>query len=202
MEEDASHAAGRQHHMAGAMKDPAVLGVTGQHAVDPPVADDQIDGEGLGHHRDRTGAANEVGELVGQDAACGVTPGMDDPRPPMGRFTAEHRRSVGIAVEGRPGGEQPADLVGAFRRQQPGHQGIRDPGARRDGIGGMVARIVVRADRGGHSALCIGAGTAGQVRRLGQQGHRSRRQAQGGGQAGHAGPWPPPVPRRRTPLPC
>ena len=103
------------------------------------------------------GAADKVGELVGQDAAGGVPSGMDDPRPPVGRFTAQQRRTVGIAVEGGSGGDQAANLIGAFRRQQLGHQGVGDPGSRRDGIGGMVAGIVVRADGGGHSPLRIGA---------------------------------------------
>ena len=47
MEEDAADAAGRQHHMAGAMEDPAAIGVAGQNAVDTAVADDQIGGERL-----------------------------------------------------------------------------------------------------------------------------------------------------------
>ena len=99
----------------------------------------------------------QVGELVGQDAAGGVAAGMDDPRPPVGRFTAQQRRAVGIPVEGGTRRDQAANLIGAFRRQQSGHQSVGDPGTRRDGIGGMVAGIVVRADGGGHSPLRIGA---------------------------------------------
>ena len=94
---------------------------------------------------------------MGQDAAGGVAPGMDDPRPPMGRFTAQQRRAVGIAVEGRSGRDQATNLIGAFRRQQLGHQSVGDPGTRHDGIGGVVARIVVRTDGGSHSPLRIGA---------------------------------------------
>ena len=125
MEEDAADAAGRQHHVAGAMEDPAAIGVAGQDAMDTTVADDQIGGERLRHHRDGRGAADAGGELVGQDAAGGVTAGMDDPRSPVGRFAAQQRRTVGIPVEGGAGCYQAG---GPDRRLPPpavGPSGLR-----------------------------------------------------------------------------
>ena len=106
--------------------------------------------------------ADDLGQAADQRRAGAVAAGVDDPGPGVGRLEPEAEPPVGSAIEPGAQGEQLVNPVRAFTCEDADGFGVGQAVTGGEGVGGVLAGAVARAQSHRDAALRPRAGAVGE----------------------------------------
>jgi len=185
MLEQPTDAAGRQHNSAGRHQDGA--GVRRhKHADDGAIGGQQTARFETLEHRDRGRRPYRLGEGAHDLLTCAVAGRVHDATPRMRGLHAKLQRTARSAVKAHAVAQQ------RFNGRRPSHGDtprdvhVAQSSARREGVGEMQRRIVIRTHSSGDTTLCPDARGLTLQGRLGEHHNWHRRQTKRRHQSGNS----------------
>ncbi len=185
MQEQPTDAAGRDHYPSGRQQHCAGCRC-GEHTADFPIDDQQPSCFQSFEHGDRRRRAHRVGQHPHDHPPGTIACRVYDAAPRMCGFQTQAKRTRRVVIEAHTVPEQRFDGGRRRRRDPPRDLDITQYAARRERIGEMQFRVVVRPDCRGDAALGPGARRFRTERCLCQHDGRHGRQSQCGHQTGQA----------------